>query len=70
MVNYGRREIAMAELKPEDVKVTNLGRAKANSPMFKRGWTVNMMSNVPQEKPVAAPEPPAKPKRKKKPRKK
>jgi hypothetical protein len=60
----------MAKLKPEDVKVNNLGRAKADSPMFERGWTVNLMSNVPQEKLAAAPEPPTKPARKKKPGKK
>jgi hypothetical protein len=51
-------------------KLVSLGRAKPDSRMFKRGYTINLMSNVPQEKPAAAPEPPAKPKRKKKPGKK
>jgi hypothetical protein len=53
MINYGRKEIAMAELKPEDVKVNRLGRAKANSRMYKRGWTVN----VAPQKPTPAPAP-------------
>ena len=47
-----------------------LGKAAPNSPFFTRGYTINLMSNVPQEKPAAAPEPPAKPKRKQKPGKK
>jgi hypothetical protein len=51
-------------------KITNLGKAKPGSPFYKRGFTVNLMSNVPREKPTAAPEPPAKPKREKKPGKK
>jgi hypothetical protein len=51
-------------------KIIDLGRAKPGSRMYQRGYTINLMSNVPQEKPTAAPEPPAKPKRKKKPGKK
>jgi hypothetical protein len=50
--------------------VKHLGKAKPDSPFFTRGYTINLMSNVPQEKPAAAPEPPDKPKRKKKPGKK
>jgi hypothetical protein len=44
-----------------------LVKDKPNSPFFTRGYTINLMSSVPQEKPAAAPEPPAKPERKKKP---
>jgi hypothetical protein len=50
--------------------VKHLGEAKPNDPLYTRGYTINLMSNVPQEKPAAAAEPPAKPKRKKKPGKK
>jgi hypothetical protein len=45
--------------------IKHLGKAKPNDPFFTRGYTINLMSNVPQEKPAAAPEPPTKPKRKK-----
>ena len=48
----------MTKLRPEDVKVNNLGRAKANSPMFKRGWTVNMTPQKPT--PAPAPKKPGK----------
>jgi hypothetical protein len=60
MVNYERKENAM-KLKPEDVKVNNLGHAKRDSVMFKRGWSVNVTS----QKPAPAPKPPASPERKK-----
>ncbi len=43
-----------------------LGKAKPNSPLLTRGYTINVMSNVPKEKPTATAEPPAKPKSKKK----
>jgi hypothetical protein len=45
-------------LKPEDVKVTNLGRAKIGSRMYKRGWTVNMTDQKPT--PAPAPKKPGK----------
>jgi hypothetical protein len=48
-----RKEITVA-------KVNNLGAAKPNSRMFKRGYTINLMSNVPNEKPAAETKPPAK----------
>jgi len=37
----------MAKLKPEEVKVVNLGHAKRDSVMFKRGWSVNVTSQKP-----------------------
>ena len=42
------------KLKPEDVKVVNLGHAKRDSVMFKRGWSVNVTS----QKPAPATKPP------------
>jgi hypothetical protein len=39
-------------------KINNLGKAKSNDRMFKRGYTVNLAPNA-VNKPAAAPEPPA-----------
>jgi hypothetical protein len=50
-------------------KVNDLGKAPEGSEFYKRGFTINIAANA-VTKPAAAPEPPAKPKRKKKPGKK
>jgi hypothetical protein len=47
--------------------VKHLGEAKPNDPLYTRGYTINLMSNVPKETPTAETKPPAKPERKKKP---
>jgi hypothetical protein len=45
-------------------KLVDLGRAKPDSRMFKRGYTVNLVPN-PKKKPASATKPPASPDRKK-----
>lgn len=47
-------------MKPEDVKVNDLGRAKPSSNMYKRGYSihlVNKKSGQPQESPAPLPPP-------------
>ena len=50
--------------------IKHLGKAKPNSPLYTRGYTINLTSNVPKETPSAETKPPANTERKKKPGKK